>query len=713
MNITARIDHVYFTGNHWASIRVTTPEGISYRAAGAIDCPVEGYDIILNGEMEIHEKCGSQIRVTSSKVMTNNSRKGLINYLSTFISGVGPVLAEKIVNHFGANTYFVLENAPERLMAISGISEAKALKIRKSHLKNKVLSELTEYLGADATANQIRKIYDRFGEQSLKRIKQDPYILVYKVEGIGFKIADKLALSSGIARDDPKRVGAAVVHLLRKISDEGHCFCRVENLESMMTSLFGNDVPVQELGQVLSEEIQAGRLVLVDDDKLYRDEIFCAEQESAEIIAELTQKPQKRNISAALLQQTIQEMERETGYTLTQRQKDAIGVSTRNRLSVITGGPGSGKSTIILGIIKAWKKMLDPLSTGIDLNEKIILCAPTGKAARRMAQLTGLKARTVHQIVYYAKDRIKDAVVILDEASMLNLSLAHNLLKTVKKDCTLVLLGDADQLDPIGPGNVFKDLIRSPIVPTVVLDVAHRQKGVIEKNARRINNGQGFSTLELDDPSKFRFVQADKEQARQKMLDTYFECVSRYGVKDVICVTPKNMEGQTASKILNSLIREQVNPNMPGKSVSGCFFRKDDRVMYLENRDDKNIFNGDCGTVLEIDPATKKVTVEFDDGRVVTLTSAEASELTLAYAMTVHKSQGSEFKAVVVSQCWEDYRMLSRALLYTAVTRAKEFVAIVGEARAINCAVRNNKTKNRNTRLYSLIGKYNSGMQTP
>ena len=703
MNVRARIDHVYFSGNRWASIRVTTANGTSYKAAGAIDSPVVGYDIDLTGDLTVHEKYGTQIKVTASKIITNNSRKGLINYLSTFVYGVGPSIAEKIVDRFGIDTYSVLELHPERLSSIPGISETKAKKIHESHMKNKVFSDLTEYLGEDATANQIQKIYDRFGTKSLETVKRDPYVLIYEIDGIGFKIADKLALSSGIANDDPKRVGAAVVHLLRKISDEGHCFCRVENLESMMRSLFNDDVPLHSLSMVLGEEIKAGRLMLVDDDKLYRSEIYEAEKLSAKIITDMTGKPPQVNATAAMLQRTLWEMEDETRYTLTERQQDAIGVPMRNRLSVITGGPGSVKSTIILGIIKAWMHAMNPIARVIDPNEHIYLCAPTGKAARRMAALTGLKARTVHQLVYHTPEKLENALVILDEASMLNLTLTCSLLKAVWKNCTLVLIGDSDQLDPIGPGNVFKDLIRSPIVPTVVLDVSHRQKGCIEKNARRINNGQGFSSLEVD--STFRFVEASKEESQRKVLETYFDCVKRFGVKDVVCVVPKCVEGQTASKVLNPLIRDKVNPDVPGKSVPGCFFRRNDRVMYLENRGDKDIYNGDCGSVRDIDPVTKNVTVEFDDGRVVTLTPTEASELTLAYAMTVHKGQGSEFRAVVISQCWEDYRMLSRALLYTAVTRAKEFVAIVGEARAINCAVQNNKTKTRNTRLYSLIGK--------
>ena len=704
MNIRARIDHVYFTGNNWASIRVTAPDGTVYKAAGVIDSPVEGYEIDITGEMTVHEKYGTQIKVTHSKVITNNSRKGLINYLSTFVHGVGPAIAEKIVDRFGIDTYSILENDPQRLTVIPGITEQRAKKIYESHMKNRVFADLTEYLGEDATATQIQKIYDKYGKKSLETVKHNPYVLIHDIEGIGFCIADRLALSSGVSRDDPRRVGAAVIHLLRKISDDGHCFCRVENLESMMQKLFKeDDVPLDSLGMVISEEIKAGRLRLVDEDKLYRQEIYEAEMLSAELITKMAKKPPQVSATPAMIQRTIREMECETGYTLTERQKDAIGVPMRNRLSIITGGPGSGKSTIILGMIKAWRKAIDPMNLGVDLDKHIFLCAPTGKAARRMAMLTGLKAKTVHQLVYHTWDDLENALVILDEASMLNLTLATSLLKAVQRNCTLVLIGDADQLDPIGPGNVFKDLIRTPIVPTVVLDVSHRQKGCIEKNARRINNGQGFSSLELD--STFRYIEALKEDAQEKMLDTYYECVRRFGVKDVVCVVPKCVKGQTASNILNPLIREHINPNAPGKSVPGCFFRIDDRVMYLENRADKDIYNGDCGSVVDLDPVTKNVTIEFDDGRVVTLTPAEATELTLAYAMTVHKGQGSEFRAVVVSQCWEDYMMLNRALLYTAVTRAKEYVAIVGEIKAINSAVRNNNTKNRNTRLCSLLGK--------
>lgn len=703
MNITAKIEQVYFTGNHWASIRVVTPDGTTYKAAGVIDAPVEGYNIEMDGEMTVHQKYGKHFKVSASRIIRTESFQGLINYLSKFVKNVGPALALKIADEFGSKSYDIIENNPKALTGIPGISEKKAMKIHISHMENKSYSELAEYLGEKATPNQIQRIYSEFGKNGLAAIKNNPYIIIYRVDGIGFKIADKLALSSGISRNDPRRVGAAIIYLLKNIASEGHCFCRVENLEGMLKKMFGSEIPTEEIGQVLAEELKAERLVLVDDDKLYWQDIYKAEIICAECINAMLRSHPTHPFQPATVKAAIDEMESEIGYTLSERQKDAVVVPMRNRLSVVTGGPGCGKTTIIRAQIKAWKKTIDPFGLNKKADDSIFLCAPAAKAARRMTQATGLKAYTVHQIVFHMRDKLKDALIIVDEASMLDIVIASYLLAATKDNCTIIFAGDADQLDPIGPGNIFKDMIRSPLVPTVTLDVSHRMCGSINKNAKRINNGQSIHAYDFDD--SFRFIPAEKDTVQKAMLDTYFEQVKKFGVKDVVCISPKRETGQTASKTLNMLSRENLNSTDGGNEIPGCFYRINDRVMYLDNNKAKDIYNGDCGTITHIDPVTKDITVELDDERVVTLTSAETGSMMFAYAMTAHKSQGSEFQAVIISQCWEDYRMLSRALLYTAVTRAKAFVAIVGEKRAIDAALRNVESKIRNTRLPMLIGR--------
>jgi len=406
----------------------------------------------------------------------------------------------------------------------------------------------------------------------------------------------------------------------------------------------------------------------------------------------------------AITDEAMCEFEEQNGFTLVQRQKDAIHVSMRNKISVITGGPGSGKTTIIKGLIQAWKKAhASPWKLLTD--DKVSLCAPTGKAARRMADITGLDASTIHRFIFHGgvKD---DSLIVVDEASMLDILLAARLLKKARNhNCQVVLVGDADQLSPIGPGNFFKDILQSPRVPNVTLDITHRNSGTIAKNAQKINNGMGPFGFEFDDA--FTYVQVDKETSQEAVVENYLTLVDEFGLNNVLCAVPMRKKGksQTASETLNDIIRERINPQRPGGVfLSGCFFRENDRVMYLENSDAMDISNGDCGTVRRIDPVGKRIHVAFDCGKLVAMTADDSKNMTLAYAMSVHKSQGSEFRAVVVTQCWEDYYMLSRSLFYTAVTRARDKVVLIGDTPAVQAALRNIDAKLRNTRLKNMLG---------
>lgn len=708
IKLSGKISDIYFVGNHWAAIAVLARDGRRHKAAGKIDMPVKGYEIELEGDLVPHPVYGEQISVSFSKVKPTQSLEGLKNYLCQFVKGIGPATAEKIIKEFGNKVYSVIENDPEQLTKIPGITSQKAKIIQESHEENKVFTELTEFFSGGATPRQIQKIYEVFGKDSLNVVKTDPYSLIHKVDGIGFQIADKLALASGVPRNSPKRIGAAIVYQLKEIANQGHCFCRVENLEGLLKKTFKGEIPMENIGGVIAEEIADGHLVLVDDDKLYWRDIYDAELTCARCICKMLSSPSTIAATPAIIDSVITDMEIKMGSKLAARQCDAISVPTRNRLSTITGGPGCGKTTVIRGIIQVWIRAVDPFGLGNENSKNIILCAPTGKAARKMTESTGYPASTIHQVVYHM-DKIKDALVVVDESSMLDIQLASKLLSRIKNNCNVVFVGDIDQLDPIGPGNFFKDIIQSPKVPTVTLDVSYRQSGIVARNAKKINEGQDLLAYEYDD-DLFRFIPAEKSEAHQAVVDTYMELEKKYGADDVLCVVPKRKKGrsQTASEALNDSIQEILNPAISGTSIPGCFFRLHDRVMYTENRKDKDIYNGDCGTVRDYDPATKTVTVEFDGGRIVELNSRDAQNLELAYAMTVHKAQGSEYKAVVISQCWEDYMMLSRSLLYTAVTRAKESVTIVGEDRAIRAALRNVDTKVRNTRLRLLISQRSS-----
>jgi len=703
ITVTGRIEKVFHAGSGWSSILIAEKNGGMHRAAGKIDSPIAGYDITVIGEIDVHEKYGEQIKVASSTVCQATSADGILKYLVDQLDGIGPKLAEKIVDTFGSDTLRIIEEEPGRLIAISGISESKAKKIIACHKENKVYLELTEFFGEYATVNQIKKIYEEFKKEGINKIRKNPYIIIYRVDGIGFNIADKLALSSGIKPDDPHRLAAAIVYILKNIAAEGHCFCRIESLESMLRDTF-KTIPIDKISDVLVKEINADNLVLVDEDKLYWKEIYEAERDCAVYIKEMLESAPVAQTTSAIVDEAITEFEEQNGFTLVYRQKDAINMSMRNRFSVITGGPGSGKTTIIKGLIQAWRKAHEIPFREVT-EDKVSLCAPTGKAARRMAELTGMEASTLHRFIFHGRI-IEKSLIVVDEASMLDILLAARLLRIARENsCQVVLVGDADQLSPIGPGNFFKDILQSPRVPDVMLDVTHRNSGTIAKNAKKINNGIGPAAFEFDD--SFDFIQVDKSTAKEAVVKSYLSLVDEYGPNNVLCAVPMRKKGksQTASETLNELIREQINPYPPGAAfLAGCFFRVNDRVMYLENSSEMEISNGDCGIVSMIDLAAKRIHVDFDCGKKVAMTVEESKNMTLAYAMSIHKAQGSEFKAVVVTQCWEDYYMLNRSLFYTAVTRARDKVVLIGDTPAIQAALRNIDAKLRNTRLKNLLG---------
>jgi len=706
VKVTGRIERVFGTGNHWASLIIKGIDGHSYRAAGKIDSPVVGYDITVQGEKKTHPVYGDQIDVQSSTVRQASSEDGIVKYLSEFIKGIGPTLAGKLVREFGRDTLHVIEENPTRLICVRGITPEKAKKIHKSHMESKAFVDLTEFFGDKATAHQIEKVFEEFKRDGIQKIKENPYIIIYRVDGIGFIIADKLAQSSGIAKDDPRRIGAAIVHVLKTIAADGHCFCRLESLEQLLQKTCGS-VPADTVGDVLVKEIQNGNLVLVDGDKVYWRNIYEAEQDCAIYLKELLEGPPVAKVTSAILEESVREFEIQNGFELVHQQRDAISASLRNRVSVITGGPGCGKTTIIQGIAAAWKKSTDSLFWERKLQKDVVLCAPTGKAARRISEVTGLKASTIHRLVFVG-DMPENALVVVDEASMLDIQLAAMLLRKVRHNCQIVFVGDADQLSPIGPGSFFKDLIGSPCIPKTTLDVSHRNSGDIAKFAQLINHGMSPLAYEeiREDDSIFQYIPVNKETAQNTMIKMFLSMAQQFGIKDVLCVTPIRQKGKshTASETLCEIIRERVNPLLPGaKTLSGCAFRENDRVMYWENNDEKEISNGDCGTVVQIDTDKKRIYVQFDNGKYIEMTVRETQDMTLAYAMSVHKAQGSEAKAVIISQCWEDYYRLNRALLYTAVTRAKEKVVLVGDDKAIHAAIRNVDQKIRNTRLKQLL----------
>jgi exodeoxyribonuclease V alpha subunit len=406
------------------------------------------------------------------------------------------------------------------------------------------------------------------------------------------------------------------------------------------------------------------------------------------------------------IESAIWEMELSEGFELEKMQKQAVFCAIKNRVSVITGGPGTGKSTITKAIVKAWMKQYAPHT---DPNAHVVMCAPTGRAARRAAELSGVNGETIQRILarHAYEDALDTKLFILDEASMLDIRLASQLINLVKDKHFLVLIGDVDQLPPIGPGHFFRDCVQSAFIPTVQLTLSHRQKGKIAVNANRVNMGEGFHALNIDDPS-FQFVYARKDTAQQEVVRQYLALLEKgYSVQDVCCVVPMRKKGKscTAADELNPIIRDAVNP--PPADLPNDFrdedLRPGDRVMNTENDYNRQVFNGDCGIVDSVDSTTGAITVLMDDGRYVDFSKNCASFLILAYVTTVHKAQGSEYKAVVVVQNVEHMHMLQRNLLYTALTRAKDELVLIGEPRAIDMAVGKIPALERNTCLKERI----------
>lgn len=707
--IIGLISRVFFSNDNWASVLITVDKDDSViRAAGSIMNPVVGTRMLFVGDWFDDPKYGRQFKIQSSRLYGKMTREGLIGYLSSgFITGVGEKTARRIVDKFGDETLDVLENQPLRLATVPRISVEKAKEIAKMYKASSVYMEIYQLFGNKITDNQVKNIYAAYGEKAVDVIKKNPYQLIHDIDGFGFRKVDALALNYGISKKSPVRIGAALSFALTEESQKGHCYSNVLSLQAEVNKLLelpgGETVDPTQLGHILADEIKQEHFVYEKEgDRLYlpaiyKSEIYCADQ-----ISEMIRKPLPLNTSDDLIEEGIEQTEREFGFKLEETQKRAVISALKNQISIITGGPGTGKTTIVRAILNCY----NGLAT--------YLVAPTGKASRRMSECTGRDdAITIHRLLIEKKKRNSKyeyaGLIICDEASMLDINLAAKLLEFAEDTHSqLCLIGDIDQLPPIGPGNFFRDLVKSPFVPTVKLELCHRQKGKIAINAQKINFGESYKNYEYDD--SFKFLMSAKEDAQKNILEQYFEFVEEYGVSNVGCIVPtrqakgENADSKVASDALNKRIREKLNPmRSDSVTVSGCDFRVNDRVMQTSNDYEKGVFNGDCGYISCIDKDDNLIYVKMDDGRVVEYAPFETSSLTLAYAMTVHKSQGSEYKAVVLGQCTEHWILLQRNLLYTGVTRAKEKVTIVGDPKSMYRAVSNTESINRNTLLQTRI----------
>ena len=661
----------------------------------------------LEGKWSKSQKHGIQFDVERYEEVIMPTREGIIAYLASGqIRGIGKKTAERIYDTFGQQTLQVLDQEPKKLLTVKGISENKLQKIIDSYLANRGARDVIAFLAPHGiTPNRAVKLYREYGEETMDIVRNHPYRLC-ELAGIAFKTADKIAMSMGIDPLSPERVDQALLYTLTDAESKGHlCLEKHVFLKDCLKLL-------DTAG--MTQDMAAARAVkLIQEDKLitYGDSVFKAKTAWIEesLAHEIVRKMKGSVESYPDLDESIAAEERILRFRLAPEQREAVKMGLTSKLCVITGGPGTGKTSVQKALLDLYKKRYP--------EAKIACCAPTGKAARRMEQSTGVSSCTVHRALglianedgQYGDPETLDAdLVLVDEVSMLDVYLAEKLFRSISATARLILVGDSDQLPSVGPGSVLKEIIASNQVPVVRLDQVFRQKNGsrIAANAKLIRHGN----LSLEYGPDFEFYDSTDLSVSADIIETlYLQETAKYGIDNVVLLSPYRQKTQTGANALNQRLQDKVNPPAEGKmdAVHGQRrFRTGDKVMQIKNCEDIN--NGDVGYVTSITgtQTDSVVRIDFGDGRVVDYENSDLDMLDLGYACTVHKSQGSEFKSVIINlQCAHSV-MLVRPLIYTAITRAKEKVMIVGERRALCTAIRRVDTEQRGTKLAQRINDF-------
>ncbi len=659
-----------------------------------------GESVLLDGDWATHPQYGRQFKIVSYLTEQPATIDGIRKYLgSGMIKGIGPVTAGRIVDHFKTETLEIIEKAPKRLTEVPGLGPKRVDGIIEAWRDQQEIRQVMLFLQShDVGAGYAVKIWKQYGQEAVSVIQENPYRLARDIWGIGFQTADRIAGKFGVEKDSEKRILAGLRHVLNTAADEGgHVFLPADELMAISSETL--EVGVKKIAPRL-EILRLAEEVVVEENRVYTPALYYAEQGTTTRIHQLSSI---QKIEAGDVDREIRDIEEADEIRFAELQRVSLRKALSHSLLVITGGPGTGKTTTVRGIIKLFEAR----------GKRIALAAPTGRAAKRMFEATGREAKTIHRLLQFSPRKTRferdfehpleiDALIV-DEISMVDIYLMNSLLQAVPLSATLVLVGDVDQLPSVGPGSVLKDVIASGAVETVSLNEIFRQAEAsrIVRNAHEINVGE-FPDIQNTQGSDFFFVE---EEDPGKVAETICDlCKKRlpgaYGIDpmDDIQVLSPMYRGETGAENLNCLLQQTLNPDGTELQKGATRFRVGDKVMQIRNNYDKDVFNGDIGRIQSIVEAEQVVSVSFPD-RTAQYEFSELDEIVLAYAITVHKSQGSEYRSVILPLTTQHYVMLQRNLLYTAITRAKELVVIVGTTKALGIAVRNNVVNERHTFL--------------
>ncbi|MHB9134736.1 MAG: SF1B family DNA helicase RecD2 [Armatimonadota bacterium] len=727
LSVEGSLDAITFRNeeNGFTIARLRTFEREMITVVGAFINPVVGESLQLWGRWETHRQYGPQFRVVRYQLHKPATTEAMERYLgSGMIHGIGAQTAKALVAYFGLDTIDVIEHHPERLSEVPGIGKQKAQWIQQAWEEQHEVHGIMLFLqGHGISATYATKIYRTYGDQAVEIVTANPYRLAQDIWGVGFKKADRIAQQLGLAQDTPERIEAGVTYCLQQASDQGHCFLPEELLVQGATDLLATppedgappapgDVPTPEAVSDAVERLVRRQFIIRDTEDserspIYLKGLYIIEYALARDLRKLIAEPLVDSRLPRDVEGAVNDLCRTMGITPAAQQRQAVVESLRSRVLILTGGPGTGKTTTTRAILQAH----------LDCGRNVLLASPTGRAAKRLSEVTGSPAQTIHRLLEVdpksftfkrnAENPLECDALIIDEVSMVDLHLAFSLVRALPEGAQLILVGDADQLPSVGAGNVLHDLITSGEVPVVRLTEIFRQaaESTIITNAHKINSGvmpDLIPTSQWQSSDCLYIQQDDPLTAAQKIGDVVCRSLPSLGYnrEDIQVLTPMQ-RGTLGAQHLNTLLQEGLNPKQLGVEEftrGQKTLRCGDRVIQTVNNYEKEVFNGDIGYICFVDQAEKKFMIAYAD-REVPYTFEESDEVQLAYALTVHKSQGSEYPAVVLALHTQHYLLLQRNLLYTALTRAKKLALITGSKRAIAMAVRSQNRQERYTRL--------------